>query len=270
MSADSASGSREGDHSEAGTDHVGLLPSAGGTEAELARDAQVEREADAALDDFEHRAAADLEAILRTDLMEIEHEDAPSELEPGGGMVPRQAAAASSVTPEQAGVASDSAAAALPATGASAPGPDVEVECPGCGLVVVGSDPRASAEWFCPRCDYPLFFAVRPAPPEPDAARRGARRRLPGVKGRASSTAGPCWNCSEWNEAGVAACLRCAATLPKPVPPRPGPFETFEAPEPELVEVEVLYWPPIVISVVGGFLAGVAFLVGLLMLMDRW
>lgn len=245
----------------------------GGTDEDRAREDQAEVEADAALDDFERSAAADLEQILGTDLMEIEHEDAPSELEPSGDMVPREAAAASSVTPDEEAVAAGSAGAAVTAAAAPAPAPaapaapseDVEVECPGCGLVVVGSDPRASAEWFCPRCDYPLFFARKPAPPEPDGARKGARRRLPGVKGRAPVAAGTCWNCGEWNEAGVTACLRCAATLPKPTPPQLGPFETVEVPEPELVEVEVMYWPPVVISVVGGFVAGMAFLGGMML-----
>ena len=266
MSADRPGGPRAGDDP---VDHVRLLPSAGGSEADDARDAQAEVEADAALDDFEQRAAADLEAILRTDLLEVEHEDAPSELEPAGDMVPRAAAAASAVTPAEQAVA-DGHVDTRGQQVAVQPGPDVEVECPGCGLVVVGSDPRASAEWFCPRCDYPLFFISKPAVPEPDGERRGARRRLPGVRGRSSATAGPCWNCAEWNEAGVAECLRCAATLPKPIPPQLGPFEAVEVPEPELVEVEVMYWPPIVISVVGGFTAGMAFLAGLLMYLDRW
>ena len=262
MSTDRPGGAA-GDEPSGGDEHVRLLPSSD-SDADRAREEQAEVEAEAALDDFERSAAADLEQILSTDLMEIEHEDAPSELEPSGDMVPREAAAASAVTPaEEAVAAAGSAAAAIAA--AAAPPEDVEVECPGCGLVVVGSDPRASAEWFCPRCDYPLFFARKPAPPEPDGARKGARRRLPGVKGRAPVAAGACWNCNEWNEAGVTACLRCAATLPKPTPPQLGPFETVEVPEPELVEVEVLYWPPIVISVVGGFVAGMAFLGGIML-----
>ena len=237
----------------------------GNRDADAARTAQAEVEADAALEDFEQRAAADLEAILRTDLLEVTQEpegddlaDVTTSLEPSGDMLPREAAAASAVTPAEQAVAA-----------APEPGPDVEVECPGCGLLVVGNDPRASADWFCPRCDYPLFFVQKPAPPEPDGARRGARRRLPGVQGRVSSAAGPCWNCGEWQEAGVRECLRCAATLPKPVPPQPGPFETVEVPEPELVEVEVMYWPPVVISVAGGFLAGMAFLGGIMMWLAR-
>jgi hypothetical protein len=240
-------------------EHLRVLPSGGDGEADEARNVQAEVEAEAALDDFERRAAADLAAILGTDLLEVTQEPAvegdaaTTALEPSGDMVPREAAAASTVSP----------------VAPSAPGPDVEVECPGCGLLVVGNDPRASAEWFCPRCDYPLFFVKRAAPPEPDGARRGARRRLPGSQGRVSSAAGPCWNCGEHQEAGVRECLRCAATLPKPAPPKLGPFEIVEAPEPELVEVEVLYWPPVVISVIGGFIAGMAFLGGMTMWLAR-
>jgi predicted RNA-binding Zn-ribbon protein involved in translation (DUF1610 family) len=246
-----------------GEEGVSLLPGADAqdaapSEADVARADQAEVEAEAALDDFERSAAAGLAELLDEDLLEIEHHDAPSELEPSGAMAPRAASAAMAITP------ADDAVAA----GAAPDGPEVEVECPGCGLIVVGSDPRASAEWFCPRCDYPLFFVAKAPPPELDGARRGARQRLPGVNGRASSTAGPCWNCGEHNEAASGACFRCAATLPKPLPPQLGPFDVVV--EPELVEVEVLYWPPIVGSVIGGFLAGMGFLAGVLMLLDRW
>jgi hypothetical protein len=222
--------------------------------ADVAREDQAEREADAALADFERSAVEDLASILSSDLAEIEHEDAPSDLEPGGAMIPREAASAS-VSPK--------------VTALEGVGREVEMECPGCGLLVSGADPRPTAEWFCPRCDYPLFFMTQPAIPEVDGERRTARHRLPGVRGRTRTIAGACWNCGEWNEAGVTACLRCAATLPKPLPPQLGPFETVEVPEPELVEVEVMYWPPIVISVVGGFISGAAFLWGVILLMDR-
>jgi len=257
-----------------GEEGVSLLP---GADADVvapdaiaaAREDQAEREAEAALDDFERSAASGLAALLEEDLLEIEHEGAPSDLEPSGAMMGRAGSAAAVFSPSSETVAAVTAAAGVPASPPPA-GPDVELECPGCGLIVVGSDPRPSAEWFCPRCDYPLFFMTKPAPPEPDVERRTVRRRLPGVRGRVPTAAGPCWNCGEWNEAAVATCLRCAASLPKPVPPQPGPFETLEAPEPELVEVEVMYWPPVVISVFGGFAAGIAFLGGLLLLLDRW
>ncbi len=226
---------------------------------------EADREADAALAELDRRAADDLDAILNTELQEVDDDDAPPS-------APPSAALTATAAPD---AADDAATAPLEVRPGSAvgpagtPGDDVEVECPGCGLLVVGSDPRASAEWFCPRCDYPLFFTSQPVVPEVDGERRGARHRLPGVAGRAITAAGPCWHCGEWNEANATACLRCAATLPKPEPPQLGPFETVEVPEPELVEVEVLYWPPIVISVVGGFAAGMAFLWGVLLLMDR-
>lgn len=146
---------------------------------------------------------------------------------------------------------------------------DVEVECPGCGLTVVGNDPRPTASWFCPRCDYPLFLVREPAAPEPDGATRGARRRLPGTSGRAITAAGPCWNCGEWNEAGVTTCLRCAATLPKPTPPRVMAEVIPPELEPELVEVEVMYWPPVAIAVIGGFGTGMVFLLGVLVATGR-
>lgn len=242
MNAESRTGSTE-------------LPAAERSDAaDVAREDQADREADAALEDFERSAGEDLASILGTDLAEIEHEDEPSDLEPGDAMIPREAASAS-VSPGIAAV--------------DGSGPEVELECPGCGLLVAGSDPRPTAEWFCPRCDYPLFFMTQPAIPEVDGERRTARHRLPGARGRTRTVAGACWNCGEWNESGVTACLRCAATLPKPLPPQLGPFETVEVPEPELVEVEVMYWPPIVISVVGGFISGGAFLWGVLLLTDR-
>lgn len=98
---------------------------------------------------------------------------------------------------------------------------EVEIECPGCGLVLVGeSAPRPTAAWFCPRCDYPVFWASPPADDDTGIQRR-ARRRLPGTGGREALGAAACWHCGEMNDPGITSCLRCAATLPKPVPPEP-------------------------------------------------
>ena len=112
---------------------------------------------------------------------------------------------------------------ARPAAAASAPAlgtqQEVEVECPGCGLVAVGEAPRPTAAWFCPRCDYPLFWASPPAEEQP--ASRQARQRLPGTGGRSVVGAEACWYCGEQNEPDGQACFRCAATLPKPPAPVP-------------------------------------------------
>lgn len=112
--------------------------------------------------------------------------------------------------------ASAPAAAGAPALGTQQ---EVEVECPGCGLVAVGEAPRPTAAWFCPRCDYPLFWASPPVEEQP--ASRQARHRLPGTGGRRVVGAEACWYCGEQNEPDAPACFRCAATLPKPPAPVP-------------------------------------------------
>ena len=225
------------------------------------------------------RAAAVLAEVLEDDLDIVSEPDDEGEpvdvLTVTGEMTPVTAAAASIVTTSV--VPADAAApvaqvpaAQVPAAQApAAPLEEVEVECPGCGLTVVGTDLRPTSSWFCPRCDYPLFLARRPAAPEPSGATRGARRRLPGTAGRTLTAAGACWNCGEWNEAGVTACLRCAATLPKPEAPKV-PAEVIPPElEPELVEVEVMYWPPTLISALGGFGAGMVFLWAVLTALGR-
>ena len=119
----------------------------------------------------------------------------------------------------EAEMSGDTPAAPADAVAGAAPGDEIEVECPGCGLAIVGMAPRPTAAWFCPRCDYPLFWVNRAAPPEPDSQQRRARRRLPGTAGATVVGAANCWHCGEMNEPGAHVCLRCAATLPKPIPP---------------------------------------------------
>lgn len=115
---------------------------------------------------------------------------------------------------------------------------EVEIECPQCALVVVGDSPRPTAAWFCPRCDYPLFWASPPAPDAPGHNR--ARRRLPGTGGKQVVGAAACWNCGEMNDLDVRACSRCSVTLPKP------PVEVMV--EPVTVEVETLVHVPFAIQ----------------------
>jgi hypothetical protein len=128
---------------------------------------------------------------------------------------------------------------------------EVEVECPGCGLLLVGESPRPTAAWFCPKCDFPVFWAS--PNPEPSAPQRRARRRLPGTAGREVLGSEECWNCGERNEPGIGVCPRCAATLPKPTPP---------AAEQVVVEVDRLVavphlvrastWPYLAAALLGG------------------
>lgn len=128
---------------------------------------------------------------------------------------------------------------------------EVEVNCPGCGLVVLGDSPRPTAAWFCPRCDYPLFWASTPAE-EARQPSRAARRRLPGTSGKHVLAAEPCWHCGEMAEMGDTECGRCAATLPKPLAPRVAVPYRVSVPVP--VAVRTTVWP----YVVAGTLAGAA------------
>lgn len=131
---------------------------------------------------------------------------------------------------------------------------EVEVECPGCGLILVGDTPRPTASWFCPECDYPVFWASPPPPSSPPQKR--ARRRLPGTRGATVLGAAPCWNCGELNEPDSTGCVRCGATLPRPTVPEPAPrIVTVAAPVPVPYAQPAAVWP----FVVAGTLAGAAF-----------
>ena len=133
-------------------------------------------------------------------------------------------------------------------------GRNVVVECPGCGLVCEGVDPRPTAAWFCPTCDYPLFLAA-PAPPAVAANSGLARRRLPGTDGREMVSAEACWACGERNPIGTTVCQRCNSQLVRPTPPVPLAAERAS----EEAEVEPLIfvarrWPLIVGGALGGSL----------------
>jgi hypothetical protein len=94
------------------------------------------------------------------------------------------------------------------------PGVEVVVECPQCGLVCEGVDPRPTAAWFCPRCDYPLFLAA--AMPPSAVPHKAVRRRLPGTDGREMLVAEPCWACGELNPPNMLYCARCGIESQRP------------------------------------------------------
>lgn len=130
----------------------------------------------------------------------------------------------------------------------------VELECPGCGTLVVGESPRPSAEWFCPQCDFPVFWAS-PPPPDRSSTQKRARRRLPGTGGTEVVGAFACWHCGEMNEPDTPECRRCAATLPKPVPPTPERVRVeVRVPVPVPYVLRTVTWP----FVVGALLAGLS------------
>lgn len=95
-------------------------------------------------------------------------------------------------------------------------GDDVHVRCPNCETVWEGSDLRPHAQWFCGKCDYPLFWAL---PPKADATAGGpegdgALARLPGTDGRETLSSLACPHCGERNPPDpTRECLRCGLPL---------------------------------------------------------
>ena len=155
---------------------------------------------------------------------------------------------------ETADVRPTAAGGAVRVTDDSEVGRNVVVECPGCGLVCEGVDPRPTAAWFCPNCDYPLFLAA-PAPPAVAANSGLARRRLPGTDGREMVSAEACWACGERNPIGTTVCQRCNSQLVRPAPPVPLAAE----PAAEETGLEPLIfvarrWPLILGGALGGSL----------------
>ena len=112
------------------------------------------------------------------------------------------------------------------------------VECPGCGTRSPADPNRRDASEFCPKCDFPLFWArervvdLTGGPSTDD----GAVRRLPGTAGRALLAGLVCPACTEHNVVTAQVCVRCGADLhPAPVVPVQRQPEPVPEPEPEPV-----------------------------------
>jgi len=123
--------------------------------------------------------------------------------------------------------------------GAASPGPvpparpsavPVARQCPQCGLpgTVVGG--RRSADDFCQRCDFPLFWAGdRVERALVDEGVEDSLRRSPGTVGSAALASTPCPGCAELNVPSASRCVRCGSGMTPPppvvhVPPAPEPF----------------------------------------------
>ncbi|MGY6502400.1 MAG: hypothetical protein ACXIVQ_16060 [Acidimicrobiales bacterium] len=144
--------------------------------------------------------------------------------------------------------------------------PAVELTCPSCGTISHFDSVRRSAEEFCRRCDYPLFW-VRSGESAPDADAEGdvGLRRLPGAGGHQVVASLGCPQCNEPNLSSASLCIRCGADL-RPAPAAPAPVPTVvpvpvappppPPPEPELGP----QWPAMVAFI------GVPILVALLLL----
>src|SRR5438552_2204641 len=108
----------------------------------------------------------------------------------------------------------------------------IAVECPGCGADVEIEPGRRSAELFCARCDYPLFWVTPPRSPEDgDDTGDMVLRRRPGAAGIRLPATVPCPACRELNLVMEVTCLRCGS----PMRPEPEPEpEPVVVPEPRV------------------------------------
>ena len=120
------------------------------------------------------------------------------------------------------------------------------VECPGCGADAEVEVGRRSAELFCARCDYPLFWVTPPRSLEDDDTADLVLRRRPGAAGIRLPATLPCPACRELNLVTELVCVRCGSPMhiePEPEP-EPEPVLVAEpAPEPE-PEPEPAWWQP--------------------------
>lgn len=126
-----------------------------------------------------------------------------------------------------------------------------EITCPGCGTVSHFDQVRRSADEFCRRCDYPLFWVRSSDEPAVDLEGGDVGlRRLPGAGGHQVVATLGCPHCNEPNLHTARVCIRCGGDMrpapppvvpvvvpptPKPAPPPPPP-----PPEPEPVDNTVL------------------------------
>jgi hypothetical protein len=127
-----------------------------------------------------------------------------------------------------------------------------DIECPGCGTVTRLDTIGRTADEFCPKCDYPLFWA--PAALAAPAIEGGpldtSLRRLPGTAGRTMVATIVCPTCAEPNPVRNELCHRCRGILrpepepePAPAPPPPPPQLYVPPPPPPPPPPKRLIWP---------------------------
>ena len=109
----------------------------------------------------------------------------------------------------------------------------VAVDCPGCGASVEVDPGGRSAELFCGRCDYPLFWVRPPRSAEEVDVSDSVLRRRPGAGGIAQRATLPCPACAELNAVLAVLCVRCGAEMhPAEPEPEPEPVVEIVAPPP--------------------------------------
>jgi len=140
---------------------------------------------------------------------------------------------AASITPEP------SNAAAPPARVTSSQHHPVAITCPECSASAMVELTRRDALDFCPRCDFPLFWARDQVVfSDPVDSNDDALRRLPGTLGRVVIASTPCPHCNEPNLPTATLCVRCGLTLQASAPPAPPRPRQAPVPEPSMEPLE--------------------------------
>ena len=93
------------------------------------------------------------------------------------------------------------------------------ITCPDCGMVTDIPLVNRTAEEFCVKCDFPLFWAgVSVGGPTHEHDTDANLRRLPGSGGKRALGTRSCPHCGELNELTAVICIRCNMDLdPKEV-----------------------------------------------------
>jgi hypothetical protein len=144
----------------------------------------------------------------------------------------------------------------------------VGVECPGCGTAVEIEPGRRTADLFCHRCDYPLFWVpppdgyIAPEGDEPLDADTVLRRR-PGASGVRLPASVPCPTCAELNRVAAEICIRCGSAMVIVVEPEPVVEAIVETPPPPEPEPDEPPWLWIALAVLAGVILIVALVIWL-------
>lgn len=115
----------------------------------------------------------------------------------------------------------------------------IAITCPDCGASAMVELTRRDALDFCPRCDFPLFWARdQVVIGEPIDSNDDALRRLPGTLGRVVIASSPCPHCNEPNLPTATLCVRCGLSLQASAPPSPPQPRQITLPEPPMEPLE--------------------------------
>ena len=139
----------------------------------------------------------------------------------------------------------------------------VGAECPGCGTAVEIEPGRRTADLFCHRCDYPLFWVPPPDDYIPDTAEEipdadTVLRRRPGAAGVRLPASVPCPACAELNRVLAELCIRCGSPMQPVSEPEPEVEVVVALPPPPEPEPEDLRWPWIAAALVAAIVMIVA------------